>query len=284
MSRHILVLLCAVALSGAFLLRAQTAPAGVIVWKEIPGHDHVIEIVQGHKEWLALGRKPLDISHVTSAVVDDLDKGIRTWISYDDKTYRVEKPFPSPVDGAGPHSFNIGELKPTGKFRKVAGYSCEEYTGSGESTHWGHSTEVDCVSKDAPGVAEYSHFIKLMNRLYVAAGYYDGSYGNNYPGIGSPQGIDGISLKTTSSTLQGFVVTKIESRTIPASQFEVPTGFQRVEPGESRRALDDIAEGPSTGESEPALKVSRFRGIMRITGPSKITGGGRVSLHTAVGG
>jgi len=25
----------------------------VIVWKEIPGHDHLVEIVQGHKEWLA---------------------------------------------------------------------------------------------------------------------------------------------------------------------------------------------------------------------------------------
>ncbi len=53
MSRHARVLLCAVALSGAFLLRVQAAPAGVIVWKEIPGHDHLVEIVQGHKEWLA---------------------------------------------------------------------------------------------------------------------------------------------------------------------------------------------------------------------------------------
>ena len=53
MSRHARVLPCGVALSGAFLLRVQAAPARVIVWKEIPGHDHLVEIVQGHKEWLA---------------------------------------------------------------------------------------------------------------------------------------------------------------------------------------------------------------------------------------
>jgi len=233
MSRHTHILLYAVALSVAFLLRAQAATAGVIVWKEAPGHDHVIEIVQGHKEWLARGPGPLDISYVREAVVDDLDKGIRTSIDYLRKTYFVEKPFPVPVDGAGPNPFNIGKLKPTGRFRKVAGYSCEEYTGSGESAHWGHSTEVDCVSKSAPGVLEYDQFMKLLNRLYVAAGYSDGSYGNNYPGFGSPQGIDGISLETVSSTVQGFIVTKIESRTIPASQFEVPTGFVQMEPGES---------------------------------------------------
>jgi hypothetical protein len=92
--------------------------------------------------------------------------------------------------------------------------------------------------------------MKLLNRLYVAAGYYDGSYGNNYPGIGSPQGIDGISLETTSSTLQGFIVTKIESRRIPASQFEVPAGFVN-EAGESRRALGDMAEGPSNARRHP---------------------------------
>src|SRR5260370_39769885 len=63
MSRHTRVLLCAVALSGAFLVCTQAASAGVIVWKEIPGHDHVIEIVQGHKEWLASGRDSSDISH-----------------------------------------------------------------------------------------------------------------------------------------------------------------------------------------------------------------------------
>jgi hypothetical protein len=81
---------------------------------------------------------------VISADVDALDKDARTTIDYARKTYFVEKPFPMPVD-AGPYP-NIGELKPTGTFRKVAGHSCEEYTGSGDSAHFGHS---DCTRRSA---------------------------------------------------------------------------------------------------------------------------------------
>jgi hypothetical protein len=232
MPRHVRVLLCLFALSGTLLLNAQAVHAGVIIWQEQEGgnwHDYLIEIIQGHKEWLALSTKPQDISHVMSAEVDDLDKGVRTSIYYTRKTFSVEKPFPDPVDGAGPNPFGIGELKPTGRFRKIAGYSCEEYEGSGDSAHWGHTTEVDCVSKDAPGVAEYNEFMKILNQRYLAAGYDDGSYPNNYPSFGSPRGIDGILLESTLDAV-AFVVRKIEYRVIPASQFEVPAGFVRMKP------------------------------------------------------
>jgi hypothetical protein len=121
-------------------------------------------------------------------------------------------------------------LKPTGRLRKVAGYSCEDYMGTADSAHWGPLTEVDCVSHDAPDVQEYNQFMSLLNRLYVAAGYSDGSLRADYPGVGSPQGIDGVPLETDPpGPLVGYVVKRIESREIPASQLEVPAGFVRVE-------------------------------------------------------
>ena len=83
-------------------MRAQPVRAGVIIWREGPGrgangHEYLIEIIQGHKEWLAFGPEPLHISHVMGAVVDDLDKRVRTTIDYRRRAYYVEKPFPPDV-------------------------------------------------------------------------------------------------------------------------------------------------------------------------------------------
>ena len=76
-------------------MRAQPVRAGVIIWREGPGRgpngrQYLIEIIQGHREWLALSDEPQEISHVMGAVVDDLDKRVRTSIDYRRKTYFVE--------------------------------------------------------------------------------------------------------------------------------------------------------------------------------------------------
>lgn len=222
------------------LVTARNSRAGVIIWLEEgpsieggkPRRDHLIEVIQGHKEWLfSTGQQFQPISRATDAVVEDLDKGVRTDIFYSDKKYSVWKPWPTPYTGGHPHG--VGELKPTGRFHKVAGYSCEDYMGTGESTLWGPMTEVDCVSHDAPGVQEYNQFMSLLNRLYEAANYSDGSFFNDYPGVGSPQGIDGIPLETDGpGPVVGYVVKRIESREIPASQFEVPAGFVQGTPAD----------------------------------------------------
>ena len=230
MPQYIRILLSMFALFGILLVRAQAAPAGVIIWQEATGPnrpEYLITIIQGHKEWLALAPAPQDISHVMSAAVDDLDAGVRTTIYYRDKIYFVEKPFPTPVEDMNP--IYTGELKPNGKFQKIAGYSCEEYWGSGESTHWGYSTELDCFSKVAPGVAEYNQFMALLNRRYRDAGYINASWGNNFPGFGYPEGMTGILLESVFDGGPGRVaVTKIESRAVPATQFEIPAGFVRM--------------------------------------------------------
>ena len=110
------------------------------------GHQYLIEIIQGHRRWLALSDEPQHISHVMGAVVDDLDKRVRTTIDYRRRAYYVEKPFPTDVgDQVNPHL--VGDFKPTGKFRKIAGYSCEEYQGTGDTARWGYETDVHCVSK-----------------------------------------------------------------------------------------------------------------------------------------
>lgn len=53
------------------------------------------------------------------------------------------------------------DLKPTGGKKTIAGHACEEYQGSGKGM-MGEASVVQCISKNAPGVAEYVAFHKKM--------------------------------------------------------------------------------------------------------------------------
>ena len=81
-------------------MRAQPVRAGVIIWREGPGRgpngrQYLIEIIQGHREWLALSDEPQEISHVMGAVVDDLDKRVRTSTRLQTQDFTSSrKPFP----------------------------------------------------------------------------------------------------------------------------------------------------------------------------------------------
>jgi hypothetical protein len=209
----------ALALAQALLLSArECAAAVIIIWGDYTAqHNQRIEVIQGHREWLAIGPKLEHPAQATSAVIDDLDKGIRTQIDYVRKTYTQEA-FPQAVEGV--NGGDIDAWKPTGRSRRIAGYWCEEYMGIGDSAHWGHLTETECVSKDAAGVAEYEQFSKLMDSMLLKAGYPVQSHR-----------LSGIPLAESGDCCggpSGSFVTKVESRAVPQSQFEPPPGFVKV--------------------------------------------------------
>jgi hypothetical protein len=165
------------------------------------------------------------------ATVYDLDKGIGTHIDYASKSYyqfRYPPPSysPPPPDETQTNSLVRWHFKPTGVRRKIAGYWCEEYRRSEESAHWGTSTEVKCISNDVPGIAEYQEMAKLKHVLFLNAGYGDFAYPD-----GSLPGVSGIPLESYIDCCggqSGWVVTKIERKAIPASDFEPPAGFVEI--------------------------------------------------------
>ena len=194
----------------------------------------LIEIIQRHRiRWGPLV-EPQDVSCRASFVdIDDLDRGLRTHIDYTTRSYTEDALPEPPLEGV--NGIGIGKLKPTGRRRKIAGYSCEEYRGSGESAHWGVSTEVDCISTDAPGVAEFDQVINLLRPLYQKAGYSDFTRDTlDYPDFvpyAPPHGVSGIPLESLIDCcggLTGYAIIRIELKNIPASAFEPPAGFMKM--------------------------------------------------------
>jgi hypothetical protein len=215
----------------AVAVRSEAAVSGVIIEKKytqggadvgvrgVPKHCAEIEIIQGHKERSG-SMVPEDLVSVPSecrghwSVVDDLDENIETTIDYRDRSYRQKTFIEKNVSQQG---YGIFKVKPTGKHRKIAEYSCAVYKGSGGTVKWGPSTGTECVSHEAPGAAEYSEFSTLLVRMNLGAGY-DDFYD---PKVVVLQRL----LETDSTDPEEWVVTKIQSMPIPAKFFEPPAGF-----------------------------------------------------------
>jgi hypothetical protein len=218
--------LCAFVLSAALLLCPQRSIAGVIVEKEFtPNHEHLIHFIQGHREKLIRWPKG---EQTSLAVVDDLDKGIRTYIDYARKCYYQE---PFPEENVTHLDDDPVDFKPTGVRRKIAGYRCDEYRASGESSHRGEWTESECVSNEPPGAVEYNQFEELLGRQYARVGFESPGY--------EPKGVQLAGATSDGFGTSGEVVTRIESKVIPSSEFEPPAEFVRV-----KRAPGRIADRP----------------------------------------
>jgi Domain of unknown function (DUF4412) len=193
-------------------------------------------MVQGNKQKVVTGK---------NEVILDLDKGMMYIVDTPRKDY-LEIPFP-PRGALGAAMLHNTGLKFTnsGKSSKIAGYSCEDYTGSGK-TMFGDYTVTECVAKHAPGAAEFFKFQKLMASKLKSTGA--------APSGDVPDGIPMSSETVTHMNAINFsgmtpdeqkrmqqamanrkptttstVVTKIEEKKLADSDFAVPAGFNKRE-------------------------------------------------------
>ena len=143
----------------ALLLALRVVPAagGVVITQELTMPDDEGGTKNVTHTMMIEGNRLKTVSAEGIAIMD-LGKETLTVLDAKNKT-ATEMPLGNVLSpmAAG----FTGELKPTGKHRKVAGYSWEEFKHDFMSAA-GEVSSTSCISKDAPGAAEAAAFYKKM--------------------------------------------------------------------------------------------------------------------------
>jgi len=241
--RKIILMLAAASMAmGASVVRAGiviTETESVVSGSEPRTNDRTV-MIEGNKEKMVTQR---------NTIITDLDKGSLLMIDPAQKVY-TEMPFPPKgtmaqmVGGPSLHSMNFSK---TGKSRTVAGYKCEEYSGSG-ATMMGDMSVLTCVSTKAPGASDFSSFEKSMLGKLKNSPLANSMPANMPDGIPLQQDtttkinamkMPNLPPEAAAQLRQQFanrppvvtktVVTKVTSQKIAANEFEVPAGFTKRE-------------------------------------------------------
>jgi len=151
--------------------RAKRIAAAVLVWSACAATAHAaVEITQQvtmpdgkggtvnetHKTTISGNRMKTVTPRAT--MITDLDKGVMVVL---DEKQKVATEMPIQTQRNPMADALIGEFKPTGKKKTVAGFNCEEYTHD-VTVAGAKVTAISCISKDAPGASEASAFYRKM--------------------------------------------------------------------------------------------------------------------------
>lgn len=223
-----------------------------------PVSQNIIVMVQGNKQRTSIGR---------DAMILDLDKGTRTIINSERKIY-IQMPFPPNMpnqSGMPPVTF-----KKTGGHQKIAGYSCDEYTGVTKSGG-NESTINGCFSSSAPGASEFATFNRAMaQKVKGTPMALNGEVPEGVPlKIDSTTKITHFSmpgmtpeqaakvaemLKNRPPTLTRMMATRVAEKDLSADTFAPPSDYTKQEAG-ALMGKPGPANAPAAGGGAPSTKV-----------------------------
>jgi hypothetical protein len=207
----------------ATALGTGVAHAGVVVQEQqitdhgtgTPTTNKITVMVQGNKQKYVLGDGK-------QSSITDLDKGTRVVVLESRKSY-MEMPFPP----QGMHDSNPPSVtfKKIGSQQSIAGYSCDDYVGTG-SVPGGDMKVEGCFSTTAPGAANFTDFQRMMAEKVKGT-----------PLAIMSQTPPGIPLKvdtTLTPKIPGrppmtakMTVTKVAEENLSADAFEAPKGYTK---------------------------------------------------------
>jgi hypothetical protein len=188
-------------------------------------------MIQGNKQKMVTGERE---------IITDLDNNVMYLIDPTKSSY-FQLPFPptGPMAQAVAHAAGAMDFKRGTTARKVLGYSCTDYTGTGQSMS-GDFTVTECFSTTAPGAKEFNAFQKAMAAKLKSV----------VPESNTPDGIPLASESTVHMNTMKLpnlppeqaqklqqqlakmkpvttktVVTTLEAKNLPADTFAVPKGY-----------------------------------------------------------
>ncbi len=126
-----------------------------------------------------------------------------------------------------PHSYQV---KKTGEKKMISGYACAKYV----VTDNGKETMSLWVTPDVKGFAAMR--ADMMEQTRRMAEFNEAMGGGMVEAMAK---IDGFPMAMDMSKQMSTVVTKLEQRSIPASEFEVPAGYKEV-PSAMQQHRDEV--------------------------------------------
>jgi hypothetical protein len=248
---------------------AGGAFAGIVIEEQLViDRGNGQPVTQTHKVMIQ-GNKQKSVGDSGQEMVTDLDAGTTTMVNPARKAY-VQMPFPPngmPGMGAGDTRLSF---KKTGVSKKVAGYSCDEYTGAG-SMGGNDYTLMGCFSKAAPGSSDFAAFQRTMAQK--VKGTPMAAMANVPDGV--PMELDTTTkvrhLQTANmppdqaakikemlakqpTIVTHTTVTKVTSENLPADTFQPPAGYEQQQMGMGPRMGGPGMGKPPAGAGAPAAE------------------------------
>lgn len=141
----------------------------------------------------------------------------------------VEKMMGDRMPGAGAQNSAAAQVTNTGEHKTISGFSTTKYTvqqgDQNVMTLW--------VTKDIKGFEELRDDWQSFSRRMAAMAPQGRGMADAY------KNIDGFPIQTEMGNLMTTTVTKVERRSTPASEFEIPSGYAKVR-GEMEDAMDKM--------------------------------------------
>lgn len=246
MNRYLAALVAAIGLVASGF---STVAAGVVMTETetmVSGQPNGQPPQEPRKQTMMIeGNKQKTIIDGGRTIITDLDKGTTVVINSMQKSY-FERPFPPPGRmGAPAGGVHAAQFTKTGKSQTVAGYKCEDYNGAGKFA-MGDFSVVSCISTAAPGSSEFSSFQKAMTAKLKDTPFAMPNMPDGVPLVQNtttkmnilnipnlpPQAAEQLKKQFANRPpiVTKIEVTKIESKNLAASEFEIPAGYTKREP------------------------------------------------------
>jgi hypothetical protein len=258
--KRVAVILLVVAISG-------TAIAGVVV-DEQQTVDHGAGSPVTHKITVMIQDKKHKsvIDDGKQTMIINLDNGTRTMFNEARKTY-FQMPFPPSNMPMANADISPLSFKKTGNHEKIAGYDCDDYTGSGKMG-MNEMMVSGCFSPSAPGVADFASFQKAMSEK--VKGTPMAMMSDTPPGVPlkidttvkpvTPAGTDkNKPMMTRPPMVTHMVVSKVTAKDLPPDTFQPPKDYTKQEMpmmgGMGPGMMGKPAAPPGANSSAPDKKV-----------------------------
>lgn len=121
------------------------------------------------------------------------------------------------MQGKGSPSASTYEASPTGEHKSISGYDCEKYIVKRN----GKQIESVWATKQVGGFESVKRDLQEWSEKAASA------LGTQGTALQWYNGIDGFPIQSESSG-HTSTVTKVERKSIPSSEFEVPAGYKKV--------------------------------------------------------